>query len=72
MTDTKTIHVGKAGLTDNIIAEIKLLLKKYKSVRVRILKSARSEDKKVIAEHIKTLTNSKVADLRGYTIVLKK
>jgi len=70
--DYPTIIIGKAGVTNSLIAEIKARLKKHRKVRVKMLKSARSREKKEVAEEVAEKTRSKLADLRGYTFILTK
>jgi len=73
MRGDNTIHIGKNGITDNLIAEIRTQLKKRKELRVKILKSARTErDRKEIAAEVASLTNARLLQLRGNIFILKK
>lgn len=64
------VNIGKLGLHEGVIEEIKRRLKDHGIVKIRILKSARSivsgDDVKKLAE----LLNAFLADERGYTYVL--
>jgi len=72
-----TINVGKNGITDSVIEEIKLLLKKKKVLRVKFLKSFMEEakqktTKKQLFEDLAKRTNSKIEKAVGFVLVLKK
>ena len=73
MRGDNAIQIGKNGITDNLIVEIKNQLKKRKELRVKILKSARTEkDRKEIAAEVASLTNARLLQLRGNIFILKK
>lgn len=68
-----TLHVGKAGITDAFVAELKSVLKDKKIVRVRFLKSARAEkDRKALAEELAETCRAELVRVRGNTAILKK
>jgi len=68
-----SIQMGKNGITDNLIAEIKEQLKKKKALKVKILKTARTEkDRKEIAAEVAKRTNSNLLQLRGNVFILSK
>ncbi|MFA5312871.1 MAG: YhbY family RNA-binding protein [Methanomassiliicoccales archaeon] len=64
-----TIHVGKDGITETLIAEIKLQMKKRKVVKVKLLPSA-GEDKKAIGERLASESNGTLVDVRGSVVTL--
>lgn len=70
------VRVGKRGVTDSVINEIRSVLKKHGMVKVRFLKSFREStdnfDKREVAREIARMTNSAVEDLRGFTVVLRR
>ena len=67
------IRIGKNGLTENTIKEIKKQLNKKKLVKLKLLKAFISDkNKKEIAKEIAKKTNSKIIDLVGFVIVLYK
>ena len=66
------IRIGKSGVTDAIISEIKLRLKKEKTIKIKTLKSARDKaDRRTIAEDVAKKSNAKLMDIRGNTFTLK-
>lgn len=67
------IRIGKNGLTDNAIDEIKKQLKKRKLIKVKFLRSfIKGKDKKKIGKEIATKTNSELIDQVGFVVVLYK
>ena len=68
-----SIQIGKNGITDNLIAEIKEQLKKKKALKVKILKAARTEkNRKEIAVEIAERTRSRLLQLRGNVFILSR
>ena len=66
-----TLHVGKAGLSDDLLAEADRQLKDHELVKVRLLRSSRVEDgRKAVAEKLAGEVNADVVDVRGFTAVL--
>jgi len=73
MRGDNIIQIGKNGIADSLIAEIKNQLKRKKELKVKILKSARTEkDRKDIAAEVAAKTNSRLAQVRGNTFILSK
>ncbi len=66
-----TVHVGKEGLTEKVIKELKMQLEKNKLVKIRMLDSIEG-DRKELAETIARDTSSTVVDVRGFTVVLAR
>jgi RNA-binding protein len=64
-----TVHVGKEGLTEGIVNEIKTQIKRHKLIKVRVLPAA-GMDMSAVAEELAQSTGAKVVDTRGFTIVL--
>lgn len=69
---TPQIQVGKSGVTESLIAEIKMQLKRKKILKVRILKSARTVDRRVIAQEVAEGANADLSIMRGNTFTLTK
>lgn len=68
-----SIRIGKSGLTESIIDEIKIHLKNKKLVKVKLLKSSiQGKDKKAVARELAEKTNSILVDRVGFIVVLYK
>jgi RNA-binding protein len=69
-TDLKpTIHVGKDGVTDSLIDEVKLQVKTRKVVKIRLL-PASGEEKDTIAKDISERSGAVLVDVRGSIVLL--
>lgn len=66
-----TISIGKSGVKESVIDEIKRQFKAREVVKIRFSRSI-SEDKKNHIKEIIEKTNSKLVDLRGNVAVLSK
>lgn len=67
------LRIGKNGLTENVIKELKNQLKKKKLIKVKLLKSfIEGKDKKKIVAEIAAQTNSKLIQQIGFVVVLYK
>lgn len=64
-----TIHVGKEGVSDGVIEEIKAQVKRAKIVKVKMLPAA-GEDIKDVAANIAERAEVKCVETRGFTILL--
>lgn len=64
-----TVMVGKAGITDQTIAEINAQLKKKRLIKVKLLKSAREEMKQQ-AKNLAATTNTTLVRQVGGIIIL--
>ncbi len=71
-TDTPSINVGKQGVTDSLVDEIRTQLTKHGRIKVRILRSARTRERGIIAEEVSRKTDSLLEEFRGYTFLLTK
>jgi len=67
-----TIRVGKNGLTEGVIEEIRAQLKNRKIVKIKFLKNSEREDMKALAERIAGEVGGTVVDVRGFTITIEK
>lgn len=72
MEKVNTINAGKNGLTQNLISEINSRLEEYGTVKVKMLRSFRNEDKKKLADEITSNVNGKLVDMRGFVLTLKR
>lgn len=69
------INIGKSGLGDAQINQIKIYLKANKIGKVKLLRTFLDSDKrtkKEIATAIATATGSKLDTLIGHTVILRK
>ena len=64
-----TIHVGKDGITDSLIEEVKLQVKTRKVVKIRLL-PASGEETDVIAKDISERSGAVLVDARGSVVLL--
>ncbi|MFX1493186.1 MAG: YhbY family RNA-binding protein [Promethearchaeota archaeon] len=65
--------LGKSGITDDFITHVVSLLKRYKIIKIKALRSiATKSNIATLSEKISKLTNSSVLDLRGKQIILSK
>ena len=71
--EVMVVQLGKAGITDSFIEEVRDQVKKKKIVKVKILRSAKGEkDREEIAAEVAKRCNAVLADVRGNTFVLTK
>jgi RNA-binding protein len=67
------VRIGKNGLTDNAIMQVKSLLQKRKLVKVKFLRSfLESSDRKAAAKELAKATSSDIIDQVGFVVVLYK
>jgi RNA-binding protein len=64
-----TIHVGKDGITDSLIEEVRLQVKTRKVVKIRLLPSS-GEEKDAIANEISERSGAILVDVRGSIVLL--
>ena len=66
-----TINIGKSGVNENVIEEIKRQLKANELVKIKFAKNiARDKDKYI--DEIVSKTKSKLIDVRGHVAVIYK
>jgi len=69
------VRIGKRGITEENIQEIKNVLKKHKIMKVKLLKNFREiypYNKEEVAKILVEKTKSKIVEIRGFTIILAK
>ena len=66
-----TLNIGKAGINENVIEEIKRQLKSKEVVKLRFAKGIATEKESYI-DSIVTQTRSKLIDLRGNVAIIYK
>lgn len=75
MPTIRQIQLGKNGLTENLMCNLKHHFDTCKNVKISVLKSCcrdREELKKINEEILKKLGNNYTSRIIGYTIVVKK
>ena len=68
---TITINIGKSGINENVIEEIKRQLKAHQVIKLKFAKNISSHKQDYINNIIKK-SNSKLIDLRGNVAVIFK
>ncbi|BBK28071.1 ribosome assembly RNA-binding protein YhbY [Staphylococcus arlettae] len=66
-----TFQIGKAGVNDNMVAQIAELLEKRELIKVHILQN-NFEDKNDLAQQLSDATSSQIVQVIGSMIVLYK
>ncbi len=67
------MQIGKGGLSEGVIKEVKRLLKTHKCIKVRVLRSALSEDtKESLFTELCDATGAHLDSIRGNTAVIFK
>ncbi len=65
-------NIGKNGITENLIKDIKEKLKKKKMIKIKFLPSIiKGKDKDALFHQLAKETNAKIIKKIGFTIVLK-
>ena len=64
------IRIGKNGITEGIVQEVSMILRKDQIVKIKCLKAVPNDATKAIAENIAKLTKSTIVDVRGKTFIL--
>ncbi|BFH72530.1 YhbY family RNA-binding protein [Sulfurisphaera javensis] len=64
------VRIGKKGVTDEVINEIKKRLKSHKVVKVKI--GIDVDDRREFARKIAELAEAKLIEVRGFTFILAK
>ena len=67
------VRIGKSGLTETVMTEIKKQLNQKQLIKIKMLKSfVGREEKKDAAKQIAEKTNSRVVYTIGFVVVLAK
>ena len=65
------VHMGKEGLSPNVIAELQRQLKAHKLIKIKITKEYfTGKDKKAEAQAIADAVNAELIELVGFVVVL--
>lgn len=67
------MNIGKNGITEAVVEEIRKHLKSSHLIKIKMLKSSREEkDTNAIADELAQATASQVIEIRGNSVVLYK
>lgn len=67
------VRIGKSGLTESVIEEIKRQLKKNKTIKIKILRPAITDTpKKELFQRIEKETEATILNSIGFTLILTK
>ena len=66
-----TVNIGKAGLNENVLEEIKRQFESNEVLRVKFAKNV-AKDKDAYIDEIKEATRCQLVDVRGHVAVLYK
>ncbi len=64
-----SMHIGKGGLTDGVVEEVKIQIKANKLVKIKVLASS-AQEKKELAEELARRSGTRLVEVRGNTILL--
>jgi RNA-binding protein len=64
-----TLHVGKDGIKDSVLEELRTQIKAHRIVKVKVLPNSESETKE-IAESLASATDAVIVDVRGGVLIL--
>jgi len=67
-----TVRIGKAGITETIVKQVKDQLKKRKMIKVKFLPSAVEGNKKKLVADLAKQANAKVVHQVGFVAVLER
>ncbi|MCD6503661.1 MAG: YhbY family RNA-binding protein [Euryarchaeota archaeon] len=64
-------NIGKEGIKETTVRDLKILLKKYGMIKVKFQKGARLEkDRFELAEELAKKVGAIIIDIRGFTVTL--
>ena len=73
MHDPPAINIGKKGVTDQVIVEIKKFLKNKRIIKIKFLKNILDDhDVEELSQVILDKTNAVLIDSRGHNIIISK
>ncbi|AFV24300.1 MAG: YhbY family RNA-binding protein [Methanolobus sp.] len=65
------LNIGKNGITDAVVEEVKKQVKAYRLVKIKMLKTTpEGEDVKEAAQKLAEVTGTTLIEVRGSTVVL--
>ena len=66
------LHIGKAGITDEILIQVEKLFNKRMVIKIRILNLMNFDTVKEAMIYFSKVTNTEILDIRGKTGVIAK
>lgn len=66
------LHIGKAGITDEILIQVDKLFNKRAVIKIRLLNLMDFKTAKEAMIYFSKITNTELLDIRGKTAVIKK
>ena len=72
MDNNMIVQVGKNGMTNAVLDEIRVQLKKRKVVKIKFLQNTERENMKEKAKSISNAVHAEIIDIRGFTVTIKK
>ncbi len=67
------VRIGKAGITETVLEEIRKQVRKRKIIKVKFLpEHAKGKDKKAFAGELASKTGTKVVSQVGFVVTLKE
>jgi len=72
LEEAVTLRVGKNGLSDGFVAEVRSHIESDRVVRVRLPKGLEREERVAMAETLASSVGATIVDLRGNTLLLEK
>lgn len=73
LSEPAKVRIGKSGLSEGVIEEIRRILEKDGIVKVKVLRTALREARvDDIAARVATELNAELIDVRGHTFTLKR
>ena len=64
-----TLHVGKDGVKEGVLEELRIQMKAHRIVKIKVLPNSES-DSKEIADSLAQATDSIIVDVRGNVVIL--
>jgi RNA-binding protein len=66
------VRIGKAGITDNVVKQVIVLLKKRKVIKVKFLASAVQDNKKQLVNELADRARARIIHKVGFIAVLER
>lgn len=71
VTEEAIVHIGKSGLTENLVQSAQQALQARELIKVKILNN-NEDDKKLVAQALAEATDSSIVQVIGHNFVLYK